>query len=263
MDSLAGIAKSILIPGSLGFLLVGLTAGVTLLLAGRRAHNWGKRWLAGLAALYWILSLPAVAGGLVGLLSRGYEPLETPEQAQGATAVVVLGGGAATLRAHGTELTLLTTEAGLRALEAARVQRLIQAQWVIASGGTTAEAGVVTPESLPLQHALAQAGVPVERILLESESHDTHEQASAVAAVLRAHGLESLVLVTSPDHMRRAVLSFRAAGLDPIPSPALLRSETLPAPAGALLPSLRSLQESASALREVLGLAYYALRGWL
>ncbi|OGO13982.1 MAG: hypothetical protein A2Y93_04710 [Chloroflexi bacterium RBG_13_68_17] len=263
MEFLSAFAKAVLIPGSRGFLLVGLTGGVMLLLAGRRTQAWGKRWLAFLAGLYWILSLPVVSGGLVGLLSLGYAPIESAAQAEGAEAVVVLGGGAATLRALGAELSLLTTEAALRVLEAARVQQLIEARWVIASGGTTAEAGVVTPESLPLQEALIQVGVPGDRILLESDSHDTHEQALAVAALLQARGVDSFVLVTSPDHMRRAVLSFRGVGLDPIPSPAPIRSETLPAPVSTFLPTLRSLEESAGALREVLGLGYYALRGWL
>jgi len=263
MDVLAALAKAILIPGSIGFLLVGATIGLLLLLAGRRRRAWAARWLAGLVLLYWILSLPAVAGALVRLISSGFTPVESAEQADGAEIVVLLGGGAATLRAGEEELSLLSVEAGMRVLEAARVVKLIDARWVFASGGASAEAGVLTPESVILREALIEAGVPSERIVLESDSHDTHEQAVALAASLSGYGTDTFVLVTSPDHMRRAWLCFRNVGLNPIPSPALLRSEALPAPASAWLPSFRSLEESAGVFRELIGLGYYALRGWV
>jgi uncharacterized SAM-binding protein YcdF (DUF218 family) len=69
------------------------------------------------------------------------------------------------------------------------------------------------------------------------------------------------VLVTSDVHMRRSVGAFRAAGLSVIPAPA--RSPRRPTPWRLdVLPSQAGLDEADSVGHELLGLAYYRLRGW-
>jgi uncharacterized SAM-binding protein YcdF (DUF218 family) len=263
MDLIARFAKLYLIPGSMGFLLLGLSVGAIALLRGERVRRWGRRWLIGLSLGYWLLSLPMVSQALVGILASGITSVESADQAGEATAVVVLGGGSVTLRAHGYELSLLSEQAGLRALEAARVYHLLGDPWMFVSGGTAAESGVLTPESLALEQALLAFGVPGDRIVRESDSRDTYEQAVAMTELLDEHQVARFILVTSPTHMRRAWLTFRKAGLDPVPSLASQRSETWPQPLTAVSPDLRSLGESSAALRELLGLLYYAFRGWI
>jgi uncharacterized SAM-binding protein YcdF (DUF218 family) len=61
--------------------------------------------------------------------------------------------------------------------------------------------------------------------------------------------------------MRRALAVFRAAGLDPIPSPAALRSETASRPFF-LLPNDESLWLSDDAAYAYAASAYYWWRGW-
>ena len=61
--------------------------------------------------------------------------LKSREEARGADAVVVLGGGAATYSGGGQVVGTLTTPSILRALEGARVAKLIGARLVVASGG--------------------------------------------------------------------------------------------------------------------------------
>lgn len=56
---------------------------------------------------------------------------------------------------------------------------------------------------------LLQAGVPEERILLETTSSTTLENAEFSAPVLRNAGIRRAVLVTSSFHARRALATFQ------------------------------------------------------
>jgi len=68
--------------------------------------------------------------------------------------------------------------------------------------------------------------------------------------------------VTSRTHMRRSILAFRAAGSDPIPSPAQSPIEDMRG-WEALWPSVAALQLSEQAMHDYFGWIYYRLRGWL
>src|SRR6202040_4133419 len=139
-------------------------------------------------------------------------------------AVVLLGGGANTFNQSGVVLGLLTSGSLMRVLEAARVYKAIQARLVIVSGGIPA-GFQLKPESDMLRDALIDAGVPADRILQDPEAKTTRDHPRTLGPILQSHHVSRFVLVTSPMHMRRALAVFHAAGLDPIPSVSLLRSE--------------------------------------
>jgi len=67
------------------------------------------------------------------------------------------------------------------------------------------------------------------------------------------------VLVTSAIHMRRSVGLFRAVGINVIP--AIARQREYSGFSVYLLPSDTGLRTSALAVHEILGMAYYRLRG--
>lgn len=250
--------KTALIPGSIGFLLLGLAAGVILLYAGRRSERWGRRWMITLAVLYLVLSLPGTAGLLEQSLGGRYPRFENgPEQA-----VVILGGGGLTYADNGLTTQILSDSSVLRTLEGLRIYRQLDNPWIIVSGGASPGSGLMRAESETMRDLLLDLGVPVDRILVEAASADTHDQAVNIRPLLDAQAVSSFVLVTSTTHMRRAMLSFIAAGLQPTPGPAPERSATQPAGAP-LLPNLGALESSRRALREWMGLLYYALRGWV
>lgn len=255
----AEIVKRYLLPGSLSLLLLGVTAGLILwYLDDRRGHRV-RAALTGLVAMYWLLALPWVSDLMVAGLSAGYEPLERPASVD---AVVVLGGGAATYRTPSGDIATLTRSSALRALEGVRLFELLHPEWVVVSGGPGRES--VLPESLPLHRALVEHGVPEDQILLESGSSDTREQALSLQPLFDARQIESFVLITSPSHIRRAELTFRNVGLEGLASPA--PAESLGDPndsATAWVPSLKGLQRSTVAAREVLALVYYWMRGWI
>lgn len=263
MHSLVELIKAVFLPGSTTFLMFGLAIGVLLLILEGKTRHWATGWLVALLLGYVVLSLPMVAGAMESALADGYQPIATADQAKGAGLIVVLSGGSATYRASGQAVESLGEAGALRALEAARLYKLLGSPQVIASGGPGGENGEADPESGILKAAMVAAGVPASQITEESASTDTHEQALAIAALLRPRGNPAFVLVTSPTHMRRASTAMRAQGLDPIPSPSRQHSES-PGPGGpGWLPGASALNASTLAAREVLAWIYYWERGWL
>lgn len=69
------------------------------------------------------------------------------------------------------------------------------------------------PASLPsaelMKREAVRLGVPAARVLTESLSATTKENASRVVALLDAHSIRRAILVTSPYHQRRAALLFQ------------------------------------------------------
>jgi uncharacterized SAM-binding protein YcdF (DUF218 family) len=254
------IKEQLHLSSPLGLFLV-LAVGVAWLWL-RPASRAPRRYLLALVIGYWFLTTPAGASLLVGVLSHGIPRVMTREDARGADTVVVLGGGVATA-AVGDEIGgTLTGSSLLRALEAARVFKLIGGRLLIASAGIPRPDLQLRPESEMLRDALVKTGVAPGAIVEESASRTTREQALAVGPMLRAHHVERFVLVTSPTHMRRSLAAFRAAGLNPVPSMAPVRSERLPPPP-VVLPNGDSLWLSDDALYECAAWIYYWSRGWV
>ncbi|MCK5054673.1 MAG: YdcF family protein [Anaerolineales bacterium] len=263
MDLIAEFFKEMLIPGSTMFLMLGLIIGVILLFIGWKTEKWGKRWLLFLSMLYLVLSIPLTASLLERGLSAGYEPISSTTEFADVEAIVILGGGGASFRAGEVEVNTLSESSALRAMEGARLYQMLDDPIVIVSGGINPRAGLLTPESKPMRDTLVELGVPTQRILLESDSFNTHEQALNVPPMLTAAGIERFILVTSPTHMRRAYFTFLEQGLEPLPAISAQHSETSSFSSKSIVPDLEALAVSQSALREWMGLIYYTLRGWI
>jgi uncharacterized SAM-binding protein YcdF (DUF218 family) len=242
------------IPGSLQFLLLGLTVAAVLL-AARRTAAWGRRALLALLALYFVLSLQGTSDLLIrGLSSR--RPLSQASEARGADTVVVLGNGVVRIQLGARGLYMMNPQTTYNALEAARVYALLGASRIVASGGPSEDNR--GSEADAIAAALVDLGVPADRIITENNSHNTAQQARAVAAALRERGTQRFVLVTAPEHMRRAKGVFVTLGLDPIPSPSAIDYGGPPF----WRPTRYALQGSHNAIYEYLAWGWYRLRGW-
>jgi uncharacterized SAM-binding protein YcdF (DUF218 family) len=82
----------------------------------------------------------------------------------------------------------------------------------IAEGDTASEASVSRTYVL-------NAGVPDSSILLENDGRTTSQSIRAVAQLLRAHGLDSVIVVSDPFHVFRASVVARRHGLRATTSP--------------------------------------------
>jgi uncharacterized SAM-binding protein YcdF (DUF218 family) len=252
--------KNALIPGSTPFLLLGLGLGVTLLYCGRRFAQWGRVWLTALAALYLVLSLPAVSSALIASMSGPYGSIRDAGDARGARVVVAIGNGAVTYAAGEQALHQLGRRTAYIVLETARLYRLLAPEWVVSSGGIPDSRSQQRPESEIMRDALVTLGVPADRIVLESGSRNTAEQLAGIARVAAdRHASGPLVLVTSPAHARRVMLAARRHGVDAVLSTSdqLVYADS----ERAWLPSFDALRGSESALYEGMAVAYYWFRG--
>lgn len=263
IDDLAEVFKILWVPGSATFFLSCLIAAALLLSAGKRASAWGKRFLIVSAIFGYLISTPLIASSLLGGIGAGYQSLLDLSPSAKVDAIVILGGGGATYRIDNTQLDMLSASTSLRLLEGFRLYDELTPAWIIVSGGTNDRAGVTTPESETMAAHLVELGVPSERILIERFSANTHEQALNIPPLLAKHEIEQFILVTSPTHMRRADLSFRAEGMEPFTSIAPSWSDTKPDLGWSPLPSAEALEVSRDVFRELVGLVYYALRGWI
>ena len=145
----------------------------------------------------------SVQGGPAQRASDG-RTSHAPQPAPRAEAIVVLG-----CRVH--PCGRLTAAAAGRASAAAAAFRAGVAPRVIASGGRRWGAQI---EAVALKGALVDRGVPERAVLTELWSFTTVENAIFTSALLRRLGVGSAVIVTCSWHVPRALMSFRAAGID-------------------------------------------------
>jgi uncharacterized SAM-binding protein YcdF (DUF218 family) len=173
----------------------------------------------------------------------------------------LLGAGAHTVHGLDRRIGVLTLGGAARVLEAARVFHLLGDAWLVSSGGPPEGRDMIS-ESEIMRRGLLELDVPDSMILLESESKVTREEATESAQILRQRGITSCVVVTSDLHMRRALATFRNAGLNAVPAVAV-DPISLERPARMWLPSQQALEFSQEVVHEYVGLAWYRVRGWL
>ncbi len=262
MHGIVHAVKVALLPGSLPFLLLALVAGVAALWRPRW-RGVARWWLAVVVIGYWLMSLPIGARALVRVMTVGIAPLRSGAEAAGATAIVVLDGGTSRFVVDGRVIETVNRPSAFRALEAARVYRLLDRPWVIVSGGTDRPARGARPEAALLRDELLRAGIPADRVIVDSGSQDTRESAVNVEKLLRPRQVSAVVLVTSATHIRRAALALSTSGLRVVPSPSAEFGETDSAWLGGWWPTPTALQVSEDALRDCLATIYYFARGWL
>jgi uncharacterized SAM-binding protein YcdF (DUF218 family) len=253
--------KATMRPSSVTCLVMLLTPGV-LLACVPPVAKWGRRWLVALAVGYWTLSTPVAVRLLARTLTHGYAPIAAASEVEGASAIVLLGAGSINIRAFGQQLPIVTITTGLRAIEAARLYRLIGSPLVIASGGVTRGGAGAAPEAEAMVRALRDLDVPPDRIVSESRSKNTRDEAIEVAGILRARGITRFVLVTSPTHMRRSMTVFEAYGMHPIAAVAPLSGDHSEQGYG-LVPSESAIWIGDDFVYEWAARLYYWWNGWL
>jgi uncharacterized SAM-binding protein YcdF (DUF218 family) len=246
---------------SAGGLVVAVLAG-TVWLRSRPHSARARRFLLLVAIAYAVLSIYGFGEGIGRLLVVGINPLAAGDVPPGHTAIVVLGSGSYTARdwADGTYSIVDEVDA-TRALEAVRVFRLVDAEWVISSGGRLYRDDPNEASGITMRDAMMTLGVPTSRLIVETRSRDTHDEAVIIAPMLRKLDVEHVVLVTSGTHMRRSLGAFRAQGIRAIPAIAREPYSSI-SWSNWILPSDLGLWKSSSVMHEVIGLAYYTARGW-
>lgn len=220
-------------------------------------------------ALFLIVLISAVLGvpwKIYGWLGRDIGAFE------GAPDVIVMMGGGGIPSESGLMRTWQT------AREAARYPK---ARILVAH---PMEEGESEDNPNPIVKELMMRGIPASRIFREGKGRHTREQADRARELL--DGMEDrvrLLIVTSPDHLRRSILSFQKAGFKYVRGRGVAPQEINADLSYGAEPDIRrpsaesivghslmlryriwdNLGLTVRVTRELMALAYYRAKGWI
>ena len=162
--------------------------------------------LAGITFVFYLLCTSVVAEQTMGWLESAYEPPANPQ----GDVIIMLGGGAMPDSPDVDGTGALCASPANRLLTAVRLQRRLDVPILVSGGQVYSDSG---PEAQIARRILLSLGVPDDKILVETKSINTTQNAKFSTEILREHGLSQPLLVTSAFHMKRSVLNFEKQGV--------------------------------------------------
>ncbi|MEM9770088.1 MAG: YdcF family protein [Cyanobacteria bacterium P01_D01_bin.73] len=241
------------------------------------------RWAMVAIALALVIILGASNGWISAALVKSLEDqaIALQESTSGlpypelpaADAIVVLGGGIKAPLYPRQQMDL--AEEGDRVLYGARLWKAGKAPMMVMTGGRIQWRGTgdaKTGEAGDMAELAATLGVPADKIVMETASLNTRQNATYTAQVLDGTEVRRILLVTSAMHMPRSWAIFKRAGFEPIAAPTDFlitdadneeRGNTAAAIALNLMPDADNLRGLTRALKEYVGTFVYWIRGWL
>lgn len=212
--------------------------------------------------------------GVIGLLVCGISPLVNllvlplenrfparlpAEIAAPVAGIILLGGGEEGFIGEGRP-GLALNEAGDRVTEAARLAVRFPAAKLVLTGGSGRLIG--EQSAMPqVAKLLVDLGVAKERLVVETASRTTYENAALTLPLIAQRPGERWVLVTSAYHMPRSVGVFRAVGFDVIAYPVDYRTRGAHDMTRLFLSIPAGLMRLDLAAKEWLGLLAYRATG--
>jgi uncharacterized SAM-binding protein YcdF (DUF218 family)/glycosyltransferase involved in cell wall biosynthesis len=206
----------------------------------RRTRSRGLQILAAIAAAYLLIFETNLVWWAADPLRRSAAPVP-------ADAIVVFAGGVGE-----------SGKAGGGAQE--RLKRAVDLFRGGYAGHLVLSSGFVYSfhEAESMRALAIDQGVPAAAIVLEERATNTFENVTYTHEILRRRGWRRVLLVSSPYHMRRALLVWRkqAAEVDVVPTP-VEQSQFYDHTRGASLEQLRGI------VQEYVAIFAYWRRGWL
>jgi uncharacterized SAM-binding protein YcdF (DUF218 family) len=198
--------------------LLVVTLGVILLYAGQK--NSGRNLLTfALVVAFLTVFLPVHSWVAGGLEQRFPRLSELPTNVDG---IIVLGGAVDELVTASSGQAILN-HAAERMTEAVSLARRYPTATLVFSGGSSLVDQ--NPLSLSLKEAdvakqlFENLGVDKTKLIFESDSRNTWENAVNTKALVQPQEGESWILITSAQHMPRSVGIFRKVGWNVLPYP--------------------------------------------
>lgn len=246
--------------------LVVLLVAAALLL--RKHPGWQRAVLIGALAVLFLGGNRWVSYSLTKNLEWKHLP---PAEMPNAEVIVLLGGGTEPPEPPRPMVEL--NGAGDRIVYAAYLYQQGKAERILISGGTTWMTGQTSNPAADMGALLDLLGVPEERLLLQGRSQNTYEDALYSCEMLKAMGVQRILLVTSASHMPRALALFEKQGMEVIPAPVDfkvtqkgwddLHNGSIANRLIYLMPNASDLGLTTNSLKEYIGMWVYRLRGWL
>ncbi|MBR0289962.1 MAG: YdcF family protein [Selenomonadaceae bacterium] len=165
--------------------------------------------------IFYLLCTGFVAEKLMGWLEEMHMPPAQVETS-GADVIVLLGGGAISQVPDVDGVGALCASPANRLLTAVRLQKMLNVPILVSGGQVYSDSGAEAEISA---RVLKSLGVPEDKIITETKSINTTQNARYSAKILRDNGFKKPLLVTSAFHMNRAMLNFNLQRFKPIAYP--------------------------------------------
>ncbi len=204
---LSKTAAFLLLPSNI-LIVLGLL-GVALL--ATRLRRAGLVFVVASLVLLAALGFSPVGGILASKLESRFppwDPVRGPPDG-----IVVLGGGIASTLSNEYGDPVLTSDGG-RITAIAKLARAYPKARIVYSNGDASLFATGQTDSKYLYLLLDSFGIPRERVKVETRARNTFENAVFSKELVQPKPGERWLLVTSAQHMPRAVGCFRQAGFD-------------------------------------------------
>lgn len=179
-------------------------------------------------------------------LEKQYQP---PKVING-DVIVMLGGGATGKTTDIDGQGQLQSHSANRLLTTARMYKKTHLPIIISGGRVFEDSG---NEAEIAKRQLITLGIPASKILIDSQSLNTEQNAEFTKKIISAHHFKHPVLVTSAFHMKRSVINFSKQGMKVQPYPAdYITDKMIALYANQFVPS--GLDNTRLALKEYLGI---------
>ncbi len=149
----------------------------------------------------------------VGFLAAAYKIVQFGNQTDARAGDVAIVLGAA---AWGRKPSPVYRE---RLQQAVLLYKSDRVHWIILTGGSR-EAGFPSEAEVGRRFAAAN-GVPIDAMLVDTESHTTWQNLVHAKALMESAGLHRALLVSDPLHMQRAAAMAQDLGIQAEPAPTL------------------------------------------
>lgn len=245
------------------FFVQPLNLAIFLLLAGALAGFFGRRRLFAAGSLSALLVLAVATWTSFGALllnpleQRFQRPPVAPQKVDG---IIVLGGGfegAINLVRGGYDLN----DSGDRFVEAAVLARRYPQARIVVSGGNGSLMQDGEGDATTSQRLLTALGVAPDRLVLETQSRNTYENAVFAKRLAMPNPGETWLLVTSAFHMPRSKALFDKVGFPTVPWPVDYHTSGVEGVSLFADNPVDAVQTTTLAVREWIGLFAYWLAG--
>ena len=245
---------------TIGFLWLLLLLQFLFLLVRRQ---WRFSLLpAALAGFVWLIGATQIPYNLLATLELPYARTSLDDVPE-ADAVVMLGGGHE--RSRYDAFGIGVTDAFDRPIMALELMRRKRAPVLVLGGGGFLEAGQPTPDAVLLERWFTAWQIPAAPVLNLGINGDTHDEAMKLKALAQEKKWTRILLVTSANHMKRSLATFRATGVAVIPAACDFESigGVAATKAQGFVPTHDGFRVLDAYLHETIGWYVYRFRGWL
>jgi len=222
-------------------------------------HRWGKRIGVFSVILMTLIAVTPIGYFSVEYLENLHSNVKLPRNVTG---IIVLAADENPNISEKRHIPIMGS-AAQRYIYLKRLSKTYPRAKIILVGSTNAlyPSGKMTTKQV-IQPVLDIMNIPRWRTRYETKSRNTHENAILSAKKIKPSSKEKWLLVTSAYHMQRALLSFKKAGWNVVPSPSdYLTSGKEEFHFGLNMP--HNVRLLSIAAHEYYGLLSYWLMGWI